>query len=599
MGEVKGVWEFLGLIFILFLLVNGSYAAEEANDTDPGSKDTTNNVQTFEWVLIVPVAAGYLLFLCWLCRFFDKMNFCFVVSILIALTLALFFLDRVSMKIRYVLIALTIFIIFAITAYEVLLKPKKEGEGTLIRNLHDIIRNFIIISVVLLWPGILFYFYHHKVEYVTFYGIENLKFPVYIIAAASIGILSYLLLSIEETFGQLIPEYKKISIAWSYIRRILIAPFIALVGFYTLYFRELEGIEEINDNFVFIFSFFAGAFTKTVEEWIYVWVQKLLPADRKDEFDKRGVYKIEESDFVKKLGLDDDLAYMLYGAKIRTIEELANSEAEQLIDKLNIDTRNLGEGVVCPLKKQGERFGSYSIDQIRLSISRAKAYQDMDKSELVTMLKLDRDQAYKLHYFANIKTIQDLANCDPKDVHDKLCDCKKEAEELAKRENYEYEKAHEILCEYSERKIEEFKEKAEKEWELKQMENNDPEKGEKKILSDEDLIKCINVVLDALKDSNVTKGYLMEKIGTKFGVEDVDEIITKCKELIENISPDEQNEKIKYEELDLEKIKVILNCYLCEKKIKDKWGVEHLEKDIEDIIKTLEQAGSNARNVNK
>ena len=68
-----------------------------------------------------------------------------------------------------------------------------------------------------MWPLLLIYFYREDIESVTFYGIEDVEFPIYIIAASTIGALSYLLLSIGETFSQLIPEYKKMSIAWSVI----------------------------------------------------------------------------------------------------------------------------------------------------------------------------------------------------------------------------------------------------------------------------------------------------------------------------------------------------------------------------------------------
>lgn len=152
-----------------------------------------------------------------------------------------------------------------------------------------------------------------------------MQFPVYIIAASFVGILSYLFLSIEDRFSQLIPEYITISIAWSYLKRILTAPFIALIGFYLLnHLLRIEEINEINDYFVFVFSFFTGVFTKTIETWIFAWVQKLLPGDKKDEFDARLEYKVANSCFVKKLRLDEDLAYMLYSVKIRTIEDLAS-----------------------------------------------------------------------------------------------------------------------------------------------------------------------------------------------------------------------------------------------------------------------------------
>ena len=152
---------------------------------------------------------------------------------------------------------------------------------------------------------------------------------------------------------------------------------------------------------------------------------------------------------------------MLYGAKIRTIEELAGCNAKEIKKKVNLDTRNLGEGMGCPIKKRGERLGSYSEQQIRGYINKAQEYMGIDKSNFVTKLEMDKDLAFKLQYIANIKTIKDLATCNPKEVHEKICYCKKEAEELAKSKDIAIKKAYEELCGYSEEDIKDYKNKAE------------------------------------------------------------------------------------------------------------------------------------------
>lgn len=257
-------------------------------------------------------------------------------------------------------------------------------------NFLDKVKGINIIGTVLIWPSILVYFYYHNIQYVTFYGIEDLRFPVYIIPASLIGVTSYILLSIEDTFSHLIPQYEKLSKVWSYLRRFLIAPFIAIVGFYLLNFlininKAGEDIQNINNCFVFVFSFIAGAFTKTIEEWIYAWVQKLLPGDKKIEFESRTQNEVKESDFVKKLGLEDDVAYMLYNAKIRTIEELAVCKPKKLSRKLNRDIRNLEEDYPSAGKPDYSR--NYSPEQIKSYIKKAQDYIEEDKSKLVAELK--------------------------------------------------------------------------------------------------------------------------------------------------------------------------------------------------------------------
>ncbi len=505
MGRGSGVCKFLGIIFIFSLLVNGSCAAEENDETNTNLNDpinstligtingtinstindatnetiigvingtingTISNKEMFSSILLLPLFLGALIFLFWLCRFFDRMNFCFVIFLLIALLLELLWLhavDLISKVVPYIIVLILISILYVIY-YE---RKKRDennasGKSNLIMGLHDILRNFIVIFAVLIWPIVLLYFDRNRINYVTFYGIKELQFPVYIIAASFIGILSYLFLSIEETFGHLIPEYEKMSIVWSYLRRIFIAPFIAIIGFYLLNdLQNRDEFSEINDYFVFVFSFFAGVFTKTIEEWIYAWVQKLLPGAKNKEFSARIKYEVKESDFVKKLGCDEDLAYMLYNAKIRTIEELAsfNNNMGILINKVNIDTRNQGEGTNCPLNEMKNTLGSYTEEQLQLYIDRAERYTKMDEiSDLVKYLKMDRDLAFKLWLRAGIKDTDGLKNCDPKYVHKKICDYKKESQEV-----------HDRLCECSEDIIQKFKEEAQKEKEKEESKLN-------------------------------------------------------------------------------------------------------------------------------
>ena len=226
------------------------------------------------------------------------------------------------------------------------------------------------------------------------------------------------------------------SIAWSYIRRILIAPFIALIVVYILPFNKSDGVNLTNEISIFFFSFIAGFFTKAVEEWVYEGVKKFLPDASKEEFKSRNEkYGVEKSDFVTKLGLPEDLAYLLYNAKIRTIEELARCNAEEIIDKVNLDTRNLGEGMGCPVKERGERLGDHSINQIRLAIEKAQEYLGIGKSKFVKVLGMKEDLASKLYNFANIRTIEDLSSRNEEYIYNRLSICKQEANKKTIKEH--------------------------------------------------------------------------------------------------------------------------------------------------------------------
>jgi len=573
MGRGRGTFKLILIIFIFYLAVQGSSAtaldngeagsnnaSPEAiegtitgtitgtinsstdNTVDTGSGSRLNNEKDYEWILLLPIFYGNLLFLSWISRFFDKMNFCFVLFVLTALLVIVIFsllysqADLIetnnssnftfySQVIREIgddssifsdffliisiIVSIIISLIIITVLYSALFKKRDDesnlkinkdkvtvnkdnvvidknrvkidenrvkidkkdfiryktrvliDENELIVNLHDIVRNFLIIFLGLMWPTMLLYFHLKHIDYVTFYGIDDLEFPVYIIVASSIGILSYLFLSIEDVFCQLIPEYKRISIAWSYLRRITIAPFISLIGFYLLnQLRNTGDVTDLNHYSIFLFSFFAGVFTKTIEEWIYAWVQKLLPGDKKSEFEARTEYQIKESELVKKLRFDEDLVYALYNAKVRSIEELAASEPENLKNRLNFDSRNLGEHMGLLLTEQKERFDSYSKQQVKMYIDRAQTYMNIGRSEFITKLNMDRDLAFKLYYFAGIKTLEDLKNCNPANVFEKICDRKKEAEELVESKKIKITEAYKELCGYSEEDIKKLKKKA-------------------------------------------------------------------------------------------------------------------------------------------
>ncbi len=470
-------------ILLFCTLVQGIYAAEEDNEASANSDEAIgkiNDTQTFQWFLLLPIFLGSLLFLSWMCRFFDGMGSCFVTFLVIFFILGAFIFrpELFGIVQKQFYNSGTAFILFFVGAVIlIVISMLILGDGDQKRKSYlSIARSFMIIFAVLTWPLILFYFYMNHIVYITFYGIEELKFPVYIIAASSIGILSYLLLSIEETFGHLVPEYEKLRIAWSYIKRILIAPFIAIIGFYLLNSLRNTNGDQVNDYFVFAFAFFAGVFTRTIEEWIYSSVQKLLPADRKNEFSNRNIYEVKESEFVKELQFDEDVAYKLYNAKIRKIDELADCCPYELVRKLNTDIRNIGEPECCSekscnyknkeksdesdkstnnTKNKQEEFGNYSLKQARMYINAANKHRGIDKSEFVTDLKMDRNIALML-YFANITTIESLSNLDPNDVYNILFICNEQIKNSGNIKSSQYIEAHKILCEYYRRKIKEY-----------------------------------------------------------------------------------------------------------------------------------------------
>jgi hypothetical protein len=63
--------------------------------------------------------------------------------------------------------------------------------------------------VILSWSLIAYYFACEGIETVVISEFNFLQFPSYIVIGVTIGVLSYLMLTIKQTFVQLLPEYKK------------------------------------------------------------------------------------------------------------------------------------------------------------------------------------------------------------------------------------------------------------------------------------------------------------------------------------------------------------------------------------------------------
>ncbi len=484
------------VIFTLLLLILSTPLCE-------GNENSENNsdlqIKIDDWIFLLPAFLGYFLFLCWLSRFFDKMKTCFLVTFMLSfIILGAFLLNLLlpnwdpkylpvignisilneipAFVFGYLLILLLLLIALGIILSVFTFLCRKLFKVEIwspqgINEMHMFIRNFIIIISVFAWPFIAIYYSminqqapsDQNYVYVTPFGNDELKFPIYVIIGATIGVLSYLLLSITELFGELLPEYKKKSIAWAYIRRILIAPYIAIAAFYLLtYLRLVESNNNANSTFIFLFAFFTGAFTKIIEDWIYDSAKKILPEEEKNKILERKQYNVEKSDFVRILEMEPDLAHNLYSLNVRTIDELANCDPEKLTERLKRRTEIMGETQIRKKEMAEGKFDAYSEKVTQLYICRARKCLNLEISDFVSKLGIKRNQAYALKYYANLKTVKNLASMDIQIIHQKLCSCsEKEIQETMEAEKCSHEEAHEKICEYTIKKLEKIRKKAE------------------------------------------------------------------------------------------------------------------------------------------
>ena len=277
--------------------------------------------------------------------------------------------------------------------------------------LENTIWDVLLIILLLSWPLILLYLLYTNKENIL---LGELRFPVFIPIAALIGVLSYLLLSIQEIFVQVIPKYKKKSIVWGYVRRITVAPYIAILGVYIL----LDAAKIQNQWFILLFSFFAGMFTKTIEEWLYRSIQGLLPEDLRKGIREREKYNTENSELVMILHVEEDVAYELYKNYIETVEQLA-------IMKPDISALRNREGI-------NQEYLSLIIEKAKkylFEINKMKELLNLTDHELD--LLVDTAGVYSIKDFAFLDI--DLVECGSENVRIKQSMAKKQikAREIA------------------------------------------------------------------------------------------------------------------------------------------------------------------------
>lgn len=326
------------------------------------------------WLIFIPATLGFLVFIYWVIRFYDSFpqspeekkstgktaemtysKFYLILSILILLIgYSIFFY---FIKKPFWLIFITVFVL--LIAYCIFYQKKIE----------EIVRNILFIIALSSWPAVIVYSFLERKENIFLPG--DTRFSVYIPLFALIGILSYLLISINEIFEQAMPKYKKKSIVWVYIRRVTIAPYIAILAVFIL----LNVAQMQNFWFVILFSFFTGMFTKTIEEWLYRSVKKLLPEDLIKEIQEREKYKIENLELVVKLNVDKDIAFELYKNNIKTVEQLAYTE-------LNVDGLTFKDGIT---EKYFDMIRKKARNQIA-EVNQTKEFLNLTPNEMDLMV---------------------------------------------------------------------------------------------------------------------------------------------------------------------------------------------------------------------
>lgn len=299
------------------------------------------------WIFFFPIYLGFLLYVCWLCGNSEKMKLVFILFLLSILIPFLCLMSDWSNTMFFyvslfflIFLTITFMLLYLYYRKKLPFAQKWEDCSNLVHKIFGLIKAFLTVLTILSWALVACYFACEGIETVVISDLISLEFPSYIVIGVTIGVLSYLMLTIKQMFTHLLPAHKKKSIVWECTRRIIIAPYIAIAGIYLIFYVGIPGTSDyfgINKNpdghFVFLFSIFAGVFTSTIEEWIYKNIRNILSLND-DELNENSKYNIEKSDFAE-LGMNEDLIYRLYyEANVANMQDLASSDAKSVLDIL-------------------------------------------------------------------------------------------------------------------------------------------------------------------------------------------------------------------------------------------------------------------------
>jgi hypothetical protein len=171
------------------------------------------------WIFFLPIYLGFLLYVCWLCGSSEKMK---LVFILVLLSIFIPFLCLMSdlphtmffyVSLFFLIFLIIIFVLLYLYSCKKLpFIQKWEDFSNTISKVFGLIKAFLTILTILSWSLIACYFACEGIETVVISELNSLEFPAYIVIGVTIGVLSYLMLTIKLMFVQLLPAHKKKSI---------------------------------------------------------------------------------------------------------------------------------------------------------------------------------------------------------------------------------------------------------------------------------------------------------------------------------------------------------------------------------------------------
>lgn len=192
-------------------------------------------------------------------------------------------------------------------------------------------------------------------DYNIYFLDSNLKVSLFVPIAALLGAVSYITVSKLNNLERKPQQQEWKYIYAAYARRLLMAPYIAIIALFTI----TQSAKLENPWAILFFAYFVGLYTKQIEGTLEEIGKKFLTEKQKIELIERD---LKSSEIVKRLGVSISIAEKLDSACISEVSDLMaipGTKIKDIADKALIDDAYL-KGLKDKAKKQTE-----SIEKMR------------------------------------------------------------------------------------------------------------------------------------------------------------------------------------------------------------------------------------------
>lgn len=230
------------------------------------------------------------------------------------------------------------------------------------------------------------YFYN---DYNIYFLDPMLKVSLFVPIAAFLGATSYITVSVLKNIERNPPPLTWKLIYVAYGRRLLMAPYIAVIALFTI--TELAQVKNLWS--ILFFAYFVGLYTKEIEGTLEEIGKKFLTEKQKNELKGR---EIEASEIVKRLGISIGVADKLIKLDLKNISDmLAITNIAETAKKAEIEPEYLKKLI----SKANTQYIDIDLMKTKLGMGQDKVYRLVDAG-IYSIIELSQIEGKCLSEFA-------------------------------------------------------------------------------------------------------------------------------------------------------------------------------------------------------